>query len=191
MSQVVFSETQSVNKPSKIPRWNENVCFLFDASPTDDRIITLKPPSSTNSTPYMCIKLEGLPSYEAQRVKNAVHRNETLQKNMDKLDRIAVFEDNWNGYGALPLSGSIIDEMRRILPGLVMQPEVFPTASGAIQIEYEKEDGDYLELEFSADAVHLFRLTADGCEHHETFKLTKAATQIINKAVSAFYGIQG
>ncbi len=40
--------------------------------------------------------------------------------NMKKLDKIAALQDNWNGYGAEPLSPQVIERTRRLIQGLVI-----------------------------------------------------------------------
>lgn len=73
----------------------------------------------------------------------------TLKDNLEKLDRIAKFEKNWNGYDADPITEDLIKETRSILNGLgdLPQPFVAPLNNG-LQIEWEKRDGScYLEIE--------------------------------------------
>lgn len=86
---------------------------------------------------------EALVSMVGQRIHNVI-----------KLRSFAVLEHGWNGYGALPLDGDLIDECVQLLytPGLLgLQPDVFPTGRGSIQFEYENEDGQYLEIEIYSD----------------------------------------
>lgn len=74
----------------------------------------------------------------------------TLKDNLAKLDEIAKFEKNWNGYDADPIPEDLIAETRSILNGLgdLPQPFLAPFAGGdGIQIEWEKKDGTYLEIE--------------------------------------------
>lgn len=74
----------------------------------------------------------------------------TLKGNMEKLDEIAKFEKNWNGYDADPIPEDLIAETRSILNGLgdLPQPFVAPFGGGdGLQIEWEKPDGTYLEIE--------------------------------------------
>ncbi len=39
---------------------------------------------------------------------------------LKKLDKIAALQDNWNGYGAEPLSPQVIERTRRLIQGLVI-----------------------------------------------------------------------
>lgn len=78
-----------------------------------------------------------------------------LADNLAKLDKISKFEKDWNGYGAEPIPQIAIDRASRILTDLdrdkLPQPFVAPTAAQTIQLEWEKEDGLYLEINVWAD----------------------------------------
>lgn len=72
----------------------------------------------------------------------------TLKGNLAKLDEIAAFKENWDGYGGRQIPSAVIKETKHILEGLsdLPQPFIAPTADGEIQMEWEKEDGLYLEI---------------------------------------------
>jgi len=112
--------------------------------------------------------------------------NDLLIKNETKLKRISLLEYNWNGNGAYPLPQAIIDYIAQMLPSLIRQPEIFPTASDSIQLEYEKENGDYLEFEIFESSARLFQSMSDGYEKEEEIIPTK---EKINEAVRMFYGV--
>ena len=62
--------------------------------------------------------------------------------NLTKLTQIAMLNDNWDGYGAEPIPYSTLSRVKHLIHALHVQPEIFPTASGTIQIEYEKDNGE-------------------------------------------------
>ena len=68
---------------------------------------------------------------------------------LTRLTQIAMLKNNWDGYGAEPLPRDTIFRAQRLIRSLHFQPEIFPTAAGSIQIEYGKDNGDYLELQFT------------------------------------------
>ena len=70
-------------------------------------------------------------------------------ENLKKLEAIALLKDNWNANGAKAFADSLITKVRNLVMLLDVQPEVFPTACGALQLEYDKEDGSHLEIEFN------------------------------------------
>ena len=58
--------------------------------------------------------------------------------NLRKIEEIAKFNENWDGYNAPSFQPDVINLTKRIISGLNIQPELFPTADGSIQIEWEK-----------------------------------------------------
>lgn len=79
--------------------------------------------------------------------------SDTKQKNINTILSFKKFASNWNGNGAEPFSENIIQRAFDFInsPELKFQPNVFPTARQSIQFEYEKSNGDYLEIEIFED----------------------------------------
>lgn len=112
--------------------------------------------------------------------------NNRTRINLKKLDEIEKLSQNWDEYGAEPLSQRLINETRELLKKIYIQPEIFPTATGNIQIEYEKENGDYLEIQLTPEQhCEIYIATKDN-ERYE--KINKNANEI-NKLVNNFYGL--
>ena len=106
------------------------------------------------------------------------------ENNLRKLESIARLGKDWNGYGAAPFSQALIGKVREIVLDLHVQPELFPTAAGSIQLEYEKDSGDYLEIQVTESSVcDVFR--ADSCGEASFTVLSDASE--INKLVGEFY----
>ncbi len=107
-------------------------------------------------------------------------------KNLNKIIRIEELKDNWDGDGAEPFSKSLISSVRQIITGLYIQPEVFPTAADSIQLEYEKDDGSYLEFEIGEDKkAAVFSIDSEGNETNEEITVD---LDVINEMVAQFYG---
>lgn len=105
-------------------------------------------------------------------------------RNFKQIDDIASLPDNWDENGASSFPVQMISKVKDIVYHLSIQPYVFPTANHSIQLEYEKEDGDYLEFElFEDDTVELFRYTPEKNAITDTITI-----QDIDKAVNRFYG---
>lgn len=64
---------------------------------------------------------------------------------------IALLRDNWNGNGAKAFSNDILAHCKALITQLNVSPDVYPTAEESIQFEWEKSNGDYLEIEFFED----------------------------------------
>lgn len=106
--------------------------------------------------------------------------------NLEKLEKIAKLENGWDGENAKAFDSKLIQRVRNIIMHLDNQPEIFPTACDTIQIEYDRDDGSYLEIEISdSDEASLFSIDSSGVE---TSSVIEPIPQTINKAVSYFYG---
>ena len=73
--------------------------------------------------------------------------NDIIKENLEKIQDISELKDDWNGNGASAFKDTLIQKMKYLILRLNVQPEIFPTARGSIQFEYEKETGEYLEFE--------------------------------------------
>lgn len=74
-----------------------------------------------------------------------------LSKNFNTLESIRNLKDGWfNGQTGekKAFSDELVDKVKKIISNLKNQPEVSPTGRDSIQIEFENENGDYLEFEF-------------------------------------------
>jgi hypothetical protein len=114
--------------------------------------------------------------------------NETKKnRNLQSVENLRKFEEDWNGYGAGSFSAELCDFMEKIIKNLdeEYQPKLFPTGRESIQIEYEKTNGEYLEIEvFSSRRIELFQITADGKEIEKNIGYDE-----IERAVKTFYGV--
>ena len=118
-------------------------------------------------------------------MEEVAYLTDELTHNLDKLERIATLGHNWNGYGAEPLSAKLILQARNLLYELYIQPEIFPTAAGTIQLEYEKDNGDYLEFQLNKNGrCECFR-TFGG---NEEYFYVPEIPETINDIVEDFYG---
>lgn len=81
----------------------------------------------------------------------------TLEYNLKKINEMYKFEEGWDGYDANPISKETLDLTKSLLKRIKMQPEVFPVATGGIQLEYEKEN-NYLEIELCENSLSLFMI---------------------------------
>jgi len=84
----------------------------------------------------------------------------TLKDNLEILDAIEMYEDDWNGYGAEKFDADLVEFCREIVRSLGdnQQPWVNATGRHSIQMEYETSDKIYLEFEiFSRDDIRVYR----------------------------------
>lgn len=119
-------------------------------------------------------------------LSNIIIITNQLQENLNKLEEIQKFPDNWNGNNADAFSDSLISKVKDILLEISIQPEVFQTAADSIQLEYEGENGSYLEFQITDNEMaDVFLIDPDGEESEFS---VKCSTAEIENLVSKFYG---
>ncbi len=94
--------------------------------------------------------------FEIANLKQVYSENYQLKKkikNINSIHSLKILDTNWNGNNAEPFSDTIIQRALDIInsPSLKFQPDVFPTGRQSIQFEYEKSNGNYLEIEIFED----------------------------------------
>lgn len=107
-----------------------------------------------------------------------------LTRNLQQLEQIANLPNDWNQNGAPSFSDDHIKMVHDLLISLKKQPFIFPTACQSIQIEYEKENEDYLEFEiYSNGSVKEFF-----CSSNNDIKTLCISVSDIAQEVDRFYG---
>jgi hypothetical protein len=104
-----------------------------------------------------------------------------LRNNVKKLNSYKKLEANWNLSNAEPFTEELIDKIISELSNLETQPKVFPTGRNSIQLEYEKQNGDYLEFEIFENKIN-YLLIKNNVEKEELINFEK-----INQLVKEFY----
>lgn len=75
--------------------------------------------------------------------------------NRKKLKLIESFKDDWNGYGAKPISKNVIQQAYEINSKLQYPLEIFPRADNSVQFEMDLAD-DYIEFQVMEDKIECF-----------------------------------
>jgi len=76
---------------------------------------------------------------------------------IEKIESFRNFKNNWNGYGAKPISKNVINRAMILAYDFEPMQEVFPTANNSIQFEWDM-NGVYIELEVFEDNIKVFGL---------------------------------
>ncbi|MCD8074884.1 MAG: hypothetical protein LUF27_07590 [Lachnospiraceae bacterium] len=113
--------------------------------------------------------------------------DQAQNRNCSKLYKLSMLPDNWNENGAARFSGEHIKKCVSIIRKLPFQPEVFPTAAGSIQMEYEKNSGEYLEFNVYPDHVDVYLTNSNGEEFEESIYGARQEYQVMEKLVRDFY----
>ena len=108
--------------------------------------------------------------------------NFSAEKNLKKLSEIEMLKDNWNGYGANAFDGKVIKNARMVLSSLKSQPFIAPTARNSIQMEFERENGDYFEIEVYANKINTYSMIGKNETEREYLIDAMAIAEIAEKA---------
>lgn len=106
------------------------------------------------------------------------------EHNNAQLELIAQLEYDWNENEAEAFSQAHVNEARELASQLAPAPDfILPTARNSIQMEYDLENGGYLELELFEDGtLQKFTFTQEDGTNKEQIPLSSAA-----KVVRMFY----
>lgn len=124
---------------------------------------------------------------EINNLRKIYSENYQLKKKLNNINALLSFkkfETDWNGYGAEPFSEEIIQKAIYIInsPNLKFQPNVFPTGRQSIQFEYEKSNGDYLEIEIFDNRYSVYSEFDSKKTEYESISFTEAL-----KLIDEFY----
>lgn len=113
----------------------------------------------------------------------------SLENNRARIANFAEYTDNWNGYGAKAFDPVFLNQvLNGIISDLKPQPEIYPLPDGGLQLEWEKSNGEYLELEIhQGDTEHRFfhmPASASGDGH---YCVKPYGSAHINETVRGFY----
>ena len=127
------------------------------------------------------------PISQNQSITNGVSRVEFFpsEATMKCFWEVAGLEDNWNENGAKKFSNNLLKKVYTLLCSLAIQPLLYPTACGSIQLEYEKENGEYLEFEVFEENTHVFLIDKDRRE--KEWLLDSANEYKIKGVIDGFY----
>ena len=79
-----------------------------------------------------------------------------------------------------------MDKAVKLIDKLIIQPEIFPTALGTIQLEYDNSRKDHMEIEIGeSDTAEVYIIRFNG---EEIYSSIPATSSDINRLVGDFYG---
>ena len=91
-----------------------------------------------------------------------VERSTEIVKKLDNIVSTCCVR-NWNGYGADPIPQNVINTVKKMLPFLNKDVEIFPTANQSIQLEVDIVGEGYFECVIQKDgSIEFFSDPASG-----------------------------
>lgn len=109
-----------------------------------------------------------------------------LFNNQQRLHLMSSLKKGWDGEEAGEISSITLQHLQWIIGELVHQPLLQPTVAGTVQLEYEKSNGDYLEIEVFDNQLEIFTSLSNGDEALITSSEVSAGR--INQELYRFYG---
>lgn len=118
--------------------------------------------------------------YEVDNVNNEKEENYII------LDSFVLLEDNWDGYDAIAPKKELIELVKSFIEQLYLQPEIFPTPDGGIQLEYVIGNNQHLNIEIlSKQKVNIFEMFNDRTYIEESVELD---FEYLIWRINKFYG---
>ena len=108
-----------------------------------------------------------------------------IKENLEIINSFFKLKDNWDDFDALAPRADAIQLARKLICRLNIQPEVFPTPDGGVQIEYVGKNKEHLNIEIlSKNKVNVFEMIS-----LKDFNKTTISYNIdeINRRIESFY----
>lgn len=115
----------------------------------------------------------------------------SIEENEKKLKTIRNLKNNWNYYGAKPITKEILDIAGYLIKELVIQPKIFPTANRSIQFEYydRMHPNKYLEFEIvNKKNIKMYQKQQNNISSSSIIDCNNIRE--INNIIIGFYGIK-
>lgn len=106
------------------------------------------------------------------------------RESLKRLEEISNLPDGWNDSEARSFPSEFLIYVRGILFSLEIDPDIFPTARGSIQLEYNNTSGDYLEFEIFADG----KIKKFYCNRNGKSSTDFVSASQLNGILNQFYG---
>lgn len=144
---------------------------------------------SKNTSPTRCIEYNNLCISEESRCVDSNSYVDLLKvENLNKLDCMSAFQDNWNGVGGVAFSDTAIRTFKNILGGLFKQPQIALTGRNSLFLQYESTNHSILAFEVKETQVEMV-CVPNGDYKAAVSKIFKDNfTEQMNLEVARFYG---
>ncbi|AXF52471.1 MAG: hypothetical protein [Caudoviricetes sp.] len=108
-------------------------------------------------------------------------------KNLNKIRKISLFEDNWNGNGGEKFSKTSIRYFETMIKELKRQPEIAPSGRGSLLMQYRLNDGSLLAFEVNEDKTEKVYIPKGIFQKAEIENFYGNAIKKIKESVDLFY----
>ena len=108
--------------------------------------------------------------------------------NLNKINKIAGFKENWNGNGAKSFSPEAIEMFKNIITNLDQQPEIAPTGRDSLYMQYDANDGSLLAFEVFEKKIEKVFVPRGDMNKAETETVSTNLIEYVKENVNKFYG---
>lgn len=110
----------------------------------------------------------------------SIKSNEYEKKlnNLSKIKSFSQFKMDWNGYGAKPISKTIINKANKCIEKFEKQPKVFPTSRSTVQFEWDSLNNKYLEIELFSNFFYILKIYNHKEIEYKTYSFKKCMEEI-------------
>ena len=106
---------------------------------------------------------------------------------MNTFKDLLTLEDNWNDNGAKAFSKELIRKAQFFYCKLSKKPLIFPTAFESVQLEYEDDNGNYLEMEVYNDRIKIFEIYNDVSYPVKVFLSDKECLIYVEEKLKSYF----
>lgn len=111
-------------------------------------------------------------------------------ENLNKIRKMALFDDDWNGTGGSSFSKGAINFFEVIINALEKQPQIAPTGRNSLLMQYELDDKSLLAFEVSERRTEEVFIPKGDYSLAQMEVFTENVSQQINESVERFYGLK-
>lgn len=111
-------------------------------------------------------------------------------RNLNKINKMSLFAENWNGSGGMKFSDKSIYLFEEIIKTLYKQPDIAPTGRNSLLMQYALDDKSLLAFEVSEKRAEKVYVPKGDYSLAQTEVYTENIIQQINESVELFYGIR-
>lgn len=108
--------------------------------------------------------------------------------NLDKIKKLAIFKDDWNGTGGSPFSEGAVSLFEKVIHMLIKQPQIAPTGRNSLLLQYELDDKSLLAFEVGEKRTEKVYIPQGDYSLVQTDSFSEHIGERINECVECFYG---
>lgn len=135
-----------------------------------------------------CINLKQEKRFEDLDTNNVIDLMKV--KNIDKIKKMALFNENWNGTGGKAFSQNAIALFESLIEMLDKQPQIAPTGRNSLLMQYELDDKSLLAFEVSESRTEKVCIPKGNYAMAQIEIFTENVGQQIKESVKLFYGVK-